>query len=372
MKAIQVIKSSQDSWLTQVALNYTQLNFDYSILSRIDAPDFDFYICDRFKKLENYEYIVVVPCGYILNYSFFERAIAKQITGEYEYYYFPNNQDIFIWCQTGVGSTDLKTDFSIPFVDASTYDSFSDTHNSISETLVTESNLSYIIHNEIPKPIPVSKKVDWALTLSSGFYINYVLLNNGFNENADIIHLDVSRPSLHVREYTIKNWDGYNFYEWLDHVYKKFPLLELFNGKDRLHSHDHAAQRCWNHVESTFGNKWIEHWKKYQQCNHYFYNCNLTDHTKFAKILETSSPKNKNSVIWWNGGLKRLPANLFKSNDQSFQMVKKFLRCLSLNNPEMIVYGSDHCNTEFNGITALEAQEKLNDTNSRTKLWKIL
>ena len=372
MKAIQIVKSSQDNWFTQVALNYSQLNFDHGVIGRVGNTDFDFYVCNNFTKLQNYEYILVVPCGYILAYNFFEQVISPQITGDYEFYYFPNNRDVFVWCPNGKGIIDLDTDHIIPFVNPSTQNTFSTTHDSVVQLLIHHSNLSYVIHNEIPDPKPANKEIEWAMTVSSGFYINYVLERNGFANNADIHHLDISKPSLYVREYTIKNWDGHNFFEWLDHLYKKFPMLELYNGKHRFHSHDRSAIKCWSHVEDTFGNSWIDHWKKYQNCNHYFHNCNLGDNAKFSKILEKHSPANKNSAIWWNGGLKRLPANILKTSEQSSEMVRTFLTSLDRANPNTLVYGSDHCAIEFNGINASKALELVNKKNSRAELWKNL
>ena len=59
----------------------------------------------------------------------------------------------------------------------------------------------------------------------------------------------------------------------MDHIYKRFELLEIFNGKYRLHSHHPAARRCWQHVVDTFGTgdtepgseKWLEINTKYSE-----------------------------------------------------------------------------------------------------------
>ena len=38
-------------------------------------------------------------------------------------------------------------------------------------------------------------------------------------------------------------------------------------------------------------------------------------------------------------------------------------------NPNMLIYGSDHCCNKFNGITSAEALEQM-DQDSRALIWK--
>lgn len=375
MKAIVVIESqiAEVKWMADVAVNYSQLSFDFSQLSRINAPDYDFYtvsdVSDIY-QLTQYEYVIVIEAGTMLGYTYFERQIAKQITRESEYYRWPNNTTAFVWCPPGDGESVLNTGYTLPVVDPSTPDTFSLTHDRAIEMLISQSNISYIIHNEIPDPQPSTQPLQWAMTMSSGFYINYILHNTGFTTDCEIHHVDISRLSLKVRKYTIDNWDGINYYNWMDHLYQKFPLLEAYNGPDRFHSHDPAARECWQHVITTFSEEgWQEHWKKYTQLKHHYHNCNLGDNTKFAQIINSKhSPTDKVSAFWWNGALKRLPANLLKTSAQSTQMARQFLNTLKTANPELLAYGSDHCGTEFNGCTVTEAHTQCKD--SRKILWK--
>lgn len=370
-KAILVIQE-HSGWMSDVALNYTQLNFDYSLLSRIDSADFDFYVADSFVAMDDYEYTIVLKAGTLLGYTYYENVIAPKVDGKYEFYYFPNNDSIFIWCPRGKGKTTFDIGYTLPYVNPESPDTFSATHDSAIQMLIDQSNISYIIHNEIPEPEPGAYgPIEWAMTVSSGFYINYVLDVCDFDTDAEIHHVDISKLSLRVRQYTIENWDGHNFYGWMDHLYEKFPLLDVYNGKHRYHSNHPAAIRCWEHVIETFGEEgWVEHWQCYQKLNHFYHNCNLGDHAKFKKILQDHSPREKYSAFWWDGALKRLPANLLKTSDQSMNMIETFLTILKNENPELIAYGSDHCGIEFNGITVTEALELL--TNSRKYIWKML
>jgi predicted TIM-barrel fold metal-dependent hydrolase len=57
-----------------------------------------------------------------------------------------------------------------------------------------------------------------------------------------------------------------------------------------------------------------------------------------------------------------------KTSKQGFESVKIFLETLNNYNSNMVVYGSDHCVNEYNGITVKEAIKKTK-YNSRDKLW---
>ena len=219
------------------------------------------------------------------------------------------------------------------------------------------------MHNEIPTPKSFNKEIEWAMTVSSGFYINYVLYNNGFKDDANIHHIDISKPSLRIRRYTIEHWDGQDFNLWVEHLHKKFPLLNMFSKS--------ISSQCLEHMEQTFDTNWLEHWKKYKQCNHYYHFCNLNDNKSLINILNKHNPNKKVSTFWWNGALKRLPGSILKTSEQSFQSVKTFLETLNSYNSNMVAYGNDHCITEYNGITVKEAINKTMH-NSRESLWKLI
>ena len=54
-------------------------------------------------------------------------------------------------------------------------------------------------------------------------------------------------------KYTIKNWDGKDFYLWFDHLHNKFPMLKLFSKS--------ISKQCVEHMEQTFNTNWLDHWK---------------------------------------------------------------------------------------------------------------
>lgn len=371
MKAVILLHNGNTDWKYQVAKNYTQLNFDYCMADRIGDSDYSFYQTTDIDRicLDNYEYAIVLKPGIIFEYSYWESSVRRQVEGRPEKFIFFNNPNMYIINPRGTGEITLKLNRDYGIIDSATDDSFALTHASAMSTLVHNSNISYIIHNEIPVPKKLHNRLDFAMTVSSGFYINYVLNMSEFDEYTHVHHIDVSTMSLYVREYTINNWDGKDFYNWMDHIYEKFPLLELFNGKTRLHSHHPAARRVWQHVLDTFGEEqWVEHWQKYKKCKHTYNVCNFGDNALLEKTLSNLNLSG-NGAFWWNGSLKRLPANILKTSDQSFDSAKRFMSTLCKFNSGIAAYGSDHCVTAFNGISIEDALAEMS-SNSRNLLWK--
>lgn len=369
-KAFVIVHDNpQNTWFYDVATNYTKLNFDYCMADRfIENSDWDFYETNKLNlnNYNNYEFIIVTKPGVIFPYSYFQRVIEPHIS-DAEYYKFPNTELVHIWCPKGYGVKELDIKYTFPYVDPTNANTFSATHDSAIDILLRNSNLAYVVHNETPKPVELKKPVQWAMTVSSGFYINYILEDAGFDSKTIVNHVDISKSSLAVRRYTIENWDGKDYLKWLDHLYEKFPLLDIFNSGQFKRGH-RPTHQVLEHMEYKWGNSWEQHWKKYQECDHYYNICNFGDVNAFNKILQEHDVY-ETSVFWYNGALKRQPANVNKTSRQSHANAKRFMKAIADYNPNLLVYGSDHCCKQFNGVkatTALEAMEE----DSRETLWR--
>ena len=370
MIGIVLLHSDNDSWRYSVAKNYTQLSFDYCMADRLGNRDYDFIKTTNLDSVpvEEYDYCLILKPGVILEYSYWESKIRPLVEKSTAGYITFDNPHFWILRHTGAGSEHVTLDKHYPCIDADTDDSFAQTHTAVMSGLVQNSNISYIIHNEIPNPVKRHDHLDFVMTVSSGFYINYVLNLGNFDKHTSVHHMDVSPMSLQVRKYTIDNWDGTDFYAWMDHVYERFPLLEVFNGKYRLHSHHPSARRCWQHVQDTFADGWLRHWQTYQQCQHTFNTVNFGDNIQLRRTLDNLDLSGK-GAFWWNGALKRMPANVLKNSRQSFQGAQNFVNTLAEYNADIAGYGSDHCVTPFNGDAVTEISDRLTE-DSREALWK--
>jgi hypothetical protein len=370
-KAFIIVRKNAISDWSDIALNYTQLSIDYSVTSRLDSAPHEYYIENDTTELESkysdYDELVVINEGTILLYGMYERFFSNT----------PDHKRIKI-CDTAfiikpkssynVVDNSLSRD-DILYIDAKTFDKFKLSHINVTKNLIDDSNMTYFMHNEIPVlNKSVVTPLSWAVTVSSGFFINQVLDYYNFTNDCKVCHVDISKISLMVREYTIKNWDGYNVYEWINHIHEKYPSIKLFN-KGKLTSKDPSFTRIWDkHIEYFGEDKWIDHWNKYKKLNHSYHRINMSDINDVKKVLSGVS-KDKHGAIWWNGSLKRISANLMRSCHDSHSYVTEFLQTIQDHNPNTICFGSDHCNLQFDGINITDALTSVSNANSRNELW---
>ena len=80
MRAFVIITKKSD-WISNIALNYTQLNFDYCMGNRINKPDFEFIITNdaNLVNIYRYEYVIIVDSGTIIPYTFYEEQMHEPI-----------------------------------------------------------------------------------------------------------------------------------------------------------------------------------------------------------------------------------------------------------------------------------------------------
>jgi len=381
-KAFAIIKNKNSSWFSDVALNYSQLNFDYSVTSRVDSDKFDYFIIDDDKDLtmfNNYSYTIIINAGVILGYSYYEKQLRTLIEHAKEKVIsLVDGRDRYlngyIYKPNGVGVTTMlapRSSINMPFVNGDDSDQFSMSHAPLQHLVTLQSNMTYVIHNEYPKiNIKSNNKIDYAITVGSGFYINHILEDAGFNDNATVLHTDVSPIGLMVRQYTIENWNGHYFYDWIEHLNEHFPSLKVYS-RGKFNSKNSITKELWQHTLDTFGNNWIPHWERYQKLNHQYEVCNFSDTNKLKRILRNSNKQPSMPVFWWDGAMKRLPGNLFKNSNQSHIAFLSFLNVLKDFSNNMACYGGDHCAKEWYGENI---QTVINEskTNSRDELWKTI
>lgn len=369
-KAFIVLKK-KDDWFSDVATNYSQLNFDFSVTSRLTSDNFEYIITQDLNNinLSNYEYSIVVQAGTIFGFSYYERKLKKVIEDSSAAKIdFNNNPTVAIYKTHGSGQETLDINYKFPFIDPQSPETFAQTHVNVSEILNINSNMSYVIHNELPVFENVSDEpVDWALTVGSGFFINQVLHRFGFTDDANIIHIDVSRLGMQARKYTIENWDGLDYEKWMDHLYTKFPSMSLFNN-GKFTSKESNTQKILDHMKSQFKDQWMDHWNIYKNLNHTYTNINIGDVHAVKNLLGVR--KHRCGVIWWDGALKRLPANLSKTSDDSWTLAKQFTQALCDFDSQLFCFGGDHCGMQFNGTSANQVVQLIKEYNSRDRLWK--
>lgn len=361
-----VVERSGVGYHHDIALNYTQLSLDYGETSRVAGKELKYQVVDKFHE-QNYsdcEWVLVVKAGTIFLWGAFEHHYLEMAeTKFYRYIYLHNN--VYIYKPAAVQHKIINSPY-VTSLDTSSQASFFKCHTDMLTDIIDDSNISYIMHNELPVFGEFTKPIDWAITVSSGFFVNSLLQHHGFHNNTRVLHIDISKISLQVRRYTIENWDGVDIVEWTQHLQQKFPSMQLFNRK-KFTSEDNKWLEVWEDVKRLFGDDWLQHWQKYKKLHHSYHRINIST-DDIASVLDKAG--DGQGLIWWNGALKRIPSNLLKTSEHSHDMAKSFVSRLTNKDKTVICYGSDHCNQQYNGISSQQVFDQIQKENSRDNLWQ--
>lgn len=354
--AIVVVRSGKDHH-DDVALNYTQLSLDYQEKNRIPTQNkIDYFVVDDYTTLPGYDVIMVVQAGTIFLWGAYELHY-KQMVEESPFEYITLNKNVWFHKPSGTGDTKFVGKH-IHTLNTETAKDFYGSHDNLLTSLIDDSNITYLMHNEIPNYGPVTEPVDWAMTVSSGFFINCILSHHGYKDTTVVHHVDISKISLQVHRYTIRKWNGVDFPGWMKHLNEKFISMGLWNRR-KFTEQDNKWQSVWDNVQEFFGDDWYEHWERYCSLEHKWHRMNIKDiHT---------IPKKGQGIIWWNGALKRLPSNLLKTSEQSHKDAVAFISRLP---EDTICYGADHCDMQFDGVNANTACRLVSLEDSRKALWQ--
>ncbi len=357
-RAIVVVRSGYEHH-DDVALNYTQLSLDYQRTNRVKGEDIDYYVVDEYLPEDDfYDSVLVIQAGTIFLWGAYEHFYKSSVE-QMPFKLIHLSDTVFVHQPNGKEGRCTFPAKYIYELNTSTPEGFWGSHDRILTSIIDDSNITYLMHNEIPVlENKTNKLVDWAITVSSGFFINCILDWHGFHTKTAVHHIDISKISLQVHRYTIKNWDGKNIAHWMEHLNKQFPNMGLWNRR-KFTSEDKRWLRVWENVEKQFGQRWLEHWKSYCELEHHWHRINISE-------IDSIIPKEGQGMIWWNGALKRLPSNIGKTSNQSWQSAQEFISKLP---SDTICYGSDHCDMQFDGVSADIVKSMTSVCNSRETLW---
>lgn len=351
-----------------IALNYTQLSLDYGETSRLQSEQLHYYITDEFQphQFQSYNWTLVVPAGVIMLWGAFQLHLLPLVeSSDARHILLSSGVRVY---RPGGSGVDRMTDRYITSLVVDTPGEFLSSHGGILTDIIDDSNISYLVHNEIPVLGEVAGPLDWAVTVSSGFFINHVLEHHGYHHNTEIFHIDISKISLQTRRYTIENWDGEDLPRWIEHLNRTFPSMALWNRK-KYTSMDNNYQRIWQDTQRYFGDNWAKHWKSYKNMRHSYVRLNIA--SSGTKPLLKKIPGG-NGAIWWDGSLKRLPSNVLLDSHQSHHQAIQFVSSLTSLGDHVICYGSDHCNQQYDGLPVESVLREIAYVNSREELWRLI
>ena len=209
-------------------------------------------------------------------------------------------------------------------------------------------------YDDVETPPPdFTGPVSHIYSVAAGFKPNRILETHGFDSRTKVTFMDYSDRALEVRRFTIDTWDGSDFPNFVRALFERFPYPETYYHLWWDLTPDQVApadlESAWKREVLRWGGEqaFAEHWSRYRELQHEFVHCDIVGDP--APLLEgvAADPR---AVMWWSNAFFTVHSNWYFTWDERRDRYETWVSGLASRNPELLVYGSDHNNSNVNWI----------------------
>lgn len=194
-------------------------------------------------------------------------------------------------------------------------------------------------------------------SVASGFKPNKILQTHGLGDDTRIVFFDYSSQALAVRREFVRQWDGDDFPDFVEYLFKRFPSPSTFYqpwsdiSPDELDRSD--LKDVWIRECERFGGHraFVEHWNVYRRLPHEYVCCNIL--TGPEALLDRVRPE-PNAVNWFSNAPFTVNMNWRLTLGLRKHLYERWVENLAALNPDMLLYGSNYNNISVNCIKASE------------------
>ncbi len=191
--------------------------------------------------------------------------------------------------------------------------------------------------------------------VAAGFKPNRILHTHGWDDETRVVFFDYSPNALKIRQYMLDHWDGEDFPEFVQELFRVFPYPATYyqlwedatpEGLDPL-----DVRRRWQCELDRWGGsgKFRDHWRAYRKLPHVFVECDIL--TNPAPLLEQMRAET-GAVIWWSNAFFTVYGNWFFSIEERRQMYERWMDAIVEASPDLSLFGSDYNNINVNSVRA--------------------
>jgi hypothetical protein len=190
-------------------------------------------------------------------------------------------------------------------------------------------------------------------SVAAGFKPNRILETHGFDSRTSVTFFDYSDRALDVRRFTLDTWDGIDFPRFVRGVFERFPYPETYYHLWRDLTPDQVdpadLESAWRREVIRWGGEqaFAEHWGRYRELQHDFVHCDVVGDP--APLLERVAV-DPHAVMWWSNAFFTVHSNWHYTWNERRDRYEAWVSGLASRNPELLVYGSDHNNSNVNWI----------------------
>ncbi|MBA3365934.1 MAG: hypothetical protein H0U03_09145 [Actinobacteria bacterium] len=195
------------------------------------------------------------------------------------------------------------------------------------------------------------------LTVASGFKPNMILESLGFDERTLVVYFDYSAPALEAKRLLLREWDGTNFPAFARLLFERLPVSETYYQLPSGKTPDTLARGVleteWARALDLWGGAraFEEHWERYRALRHEFVHCDVV--TDPRPVLDHVGA-GRGCVVWWSNAFFTVSTNWLRTIGERRLLFERWVDELAERNPDLLLYGADHCNGSVNDIRADE------------------
>lgn len=194
-------------------------------------------------------------------------------------------------------------------------------------------------------------------SVAAGFKPNRILHTHGFDEATRVVYFDYSPRALEIRKWMVDEWDGQDFPDFVQGVFRVFPhpdtFYQLWDNLTPANVEPRDIEQMWERELNRWKGARVfrEHWRSYRELQHEYVCCNiLTDSASlFGHMSEES-----NGLIWWSNAFFTVYGNWFYTIDERKRIYDNWIKRIATINPKLYLFGSDYNNVNVNSIRAAE------------------
>ena len=213
-------------------------------------------------------------------------------------------------------------------------------------------------YEDVERPPPDFRgPVSRLYSVGAGFKPNRILETHGFDANSAVTFFDYSRSALDIRRFMLERWDGTDFPRFVALLFERFPFPDTWYHlwRDQTPEEVPAAdlERAWVRELARWGGEdaFARHWNVARALPHDFVHCDLVGNP--GPLLECITP-DPGAIIWWSNAFFTMFSNWHYTWDERRSRYESWISQLASRNPDLLIYGSDHNNTNVNWIRAGE------------------
>ncbi len=198
-------------------------------------------------------------------------------------------------------------------------------------------------------------------SVAAGFKPNRILQTHGFDRDTRVVYFDYSPNALEVKQTLVREWDGDDFPHFVRYLFRKFPspetFYQLWEGATPDTVTDSQLETVWSGELERWGgaSAFRRHWQEYRRLPHEYVRCNLLED---SSALIEAIRREPSAVIWWSNAFFTMYGNWLYSASQRHRIYLRFIETISECNPDLYLLGSDHHNTNVNGVGAAEYRDR--------------